>query len=105
MSNVMTTIPRNHIERLANHADDPQMPPAVRLSAKVILGWLATLDLGEHYSLTEKRYKELDEAEDKLLALEAFGVDNWPGYEEAMKSLEDVEEQQDEDSNDIDGAL
>lgn len=36
----MSEIPFDHIQRLAAHADDPQMPGAVRLSAKVVQGWL-----------------------------------------------------------------
>lgn len=33
-----------------------------------------------------KRYNELVEAELKLRALEDAGVDNWEGYDEAMKN-------------------
>lgn len=38
-------------------------------------------------SISMARLMELERFEDKLLALEAFGVDNWDGYEEAMASL------------------
>lgn len=38
-------------------------------------------------TMTRERYEELDAAENKLSALEAAGVDNWPGYSEAMKIL------------------
>lgn len=34
-------------------------------------------------------FKELDRAMDKLSALEAHGVDNWSGYDDAMEGLED----------------
>jgi hypothetical protein len=35
-------------------------------------------------SIDLKRLKELEKAEQKLLALEAGGVDNWEWYDEAM---------------------
>ncbi len=34
--------------------------------------------------LTEKRIEELERAEAKLNALEAHGVDNWDGYDDAL---------------------
>jgi len=42
-------------------------------------------------TLSEERYRELTEAEEKLNALEEFGVDNWDGYSQAMASLTDGE--------------
>jgi len=33
------------------------------------------------------RYEELVEAEARLQALEAAGVDNWEGYDEAMEEV------------------
>ncbi len=36
-------------------------------------------------------YIDLLAAKEKLSALEAFGVDGWSGYQEAMDSLEDEE--------------
>ena len=38
-------------------------------------------------TITKKRFKELDDAENKLLALEAAGVNNWEGYDTAMDGL------------------
>jgi hypothetical protein len=41
-------------------------------------------------SLPKERYDQLVRAEDKLARLEAAGVDNWPGYSEALNmELED----------------
>ena len=37
--------------------------------------------------IEEKRYKELIKRNDKLIALENFGVDNWDGYDAAMESI------------------
>ncbi len=42
--------------------------------------------LGET-TLTTRRYKELLEAEEKLIALENAGVDNWEGYSIAMEEF------------------
>lgn len=42
-----------------------------------------------HVFLTAERYDELNQAEWKLCALEAGGVDNWSGY---WDSLEDANE-------------
>lgn len=38
--------------------------------------------------LTVDRYNELLEAEEMLEALEACGVDNWEGYDEALDMFE-----------------
>lgn len=43
--------------------------------------------------ITREEYDSLLEDSEKLAALEAQGVDNWDGYDEAMKSLRDNEEQ------------
>ncbi len=45
-------------------------------------------------TITEKRYIELSKAEDKLIALECYGVDNWSGYGDAMSSMDEEEEEQ-----------
>jgi hypothetical protein len=37
--------------------------------------------------ITEDHYERLLESEDKLAALEAAGVDNWQGYDDAMDIL------------------
>jgi len=41
----------------------------------------------EVITITKKEYEELLREEEKLLALEEFGVDNWLGYDDAMRSL------------------
>ena len=46
--------------------------------------------MNEKIIISMKRYKDLIMAEDKLLALEAAGVDNWEGYSDAME--EDADE-------------
>ena len=40
-------------------------------------------------TISQKEYDVLKEAEKKLGALEAAGVDNWEGYDIAMVHLED----------------
>lgn len=40
-------------------------------------------------SVTKTEYDRLIESDRKLQALIAHGVDNWPGYGEAMQELED----------------
>ena len=35
-----------------------------------------------------KRLQELEEIEQKMLALEAAGVDNWEGYDDAVEMSE-----------------
>lgn len=46
-----------------------------------------------NYIVIDKNSLEVHtDAINKLAALEDFGVDNWSGYEEAMKSLEDNNE-------------
>lgn len=42
----------------------------------------------EKYILTETELLELLEDQKRLEALEAYGVDNWGGYEEAMNDEE-----------------
>lgn len=41
----------------------------------------------EVLTVTKRRYEELLAAEAKLTALLDFGVDNWEGYSDAMRSL------------------
>ena len=41
----------------------------------------------EVITITKKEYEELLREEEKLLALEEFRVDNWSGYDDAMRSL------------------
>lgn len=40
----------------------------------------------DNVTISKRRYNELLHAEVQLTELEAAGVDNWEGYEEAMKS-------------------
>ncbi|MEM2159330.1 MAG: hypothetical protein QXN55_00035 [Candidatus Nitrosotenuis sp.] len=42
-------------------------------------------------TIATDEYERLQEAEKKLSALEAAGVDNWEGYDYAMEILEDME--------------
>ena len=47
--------------------------------------------------LSVERLKQLSEAEDKLARLEAYGVDNWSGYSDAMSDPEGIfEDEEDE---------
>jgi hypothetical protein len=39
----------------------------------------------------KEQYDELIEAQEKLSALEAAGVDNWEGYDDAMRMLHEGE--------------
>ena len=45
--------------------------------------------LSEMITITKAKYKELMERSNFLYALEAAGVDNWVGYEEAQNLLEE----------------
>jgi hypothetical protein len=47
-------------------------------------------------SISNDRLQELLKAEAKLIALEAAGVDNWEGYDEAMEILEEMENEEEE---------
>ena len=42
----------------------------------------------EKITITQKEYEDLLEASHKLEALEAAGVDNWDGYDDAMEALD-----------------
>lgn len=48
----------------------------------------------EMVEIPRKHYQELLEKATKYDALEAYGVDNWGGYGDAMQSLEDEEEEE-----------
>lgn len=43
--------------------------------------------MGETVTITAERLEELEEAEKRLAALDAAGVDNWSGYDHAMDIL------------------
>lgn len=43
----------------------------------------------ETVTISKAFYGELIERSTTLAALDAYGVDNWEGYGEAMRSLED----------------
>lgn len=47
--------------------------------------------------LTAEHFERLDRAEDKLIALENGGVDNWEGYGSAMRDAWQSDEDEDED--------
>jgi hypothetical protein len=44
--------------------------------------------------ITNERLQELLKAEMKLIALEAAGVDNWCGWDDAMEILEEMENEE-----------
>jgi hypothetical protein len=46
-------------------------------------------DMGDAVILTKEEYNYLVKRDEKLEALESYGVDNWCGYGEAMMSLEE----------------
>jgi hypothetical protein len=43
-------------------------------------------------TISKKEYESLLEDSEKLSALEAAGVDNWEGYDNAMEMMEDMED-------------
>lgn len=47
--------------------------------------------------ITREEYLELVAAQRKLACLEAWGVDNWEGYDEAMEDYVDPEDEMQED--------
>lgn len=49
--------------------------------------------MGEEINISKDRYEELLEAERMLDCLEGCGVDNWPGYDDAMKMFNQHEEE------------
>ncbi len=44
------------------------------------------------WTLSHKEYQEMLRSVRELRALEAAGVDNWEGYGEALRSLDDPED-------------
>ena len=46
----------------------------------------------ELITITQKEYDELIRASNKLLALEASGVDNWQGYDDAMDVFNEMKD-------------
>jgi hypothetical protein len=54
----------------------------------------STFNNGEEdlVAVPEKVYLDLRKSEDILQALQAYGVDNWDGYSQAMSEIEDEEE-------------
>lgn len=50
-------------------------------------------DMGDVVILTNKEYEELQRAAHKLSCLEAFGVDNWIGYDDAMGMMRDEDDE------------
>jgi hypothetical protein len=47
----------------------------------------------ETVTISKAFYAELIERSTELAALDAYGVDNWEGYGEAMRSLEEDEDE------------
>lgn len=50
---------------------------------------MASSNFNGTWTLSQAEYQELKQRDRELTALEAFGVDNWDGYDEAVQSLED----------------
>lgn len=46
----------------------------------------------ETVTLSKREYDDLCQRSEELAALEALGVDNWDGYEEAMQSLKEKDD-------------
>ena len=49
-------------------------------------------DTTEMVTITKKEYEELLEAQEFLDCLEGAGVDNWPGYDEAIEMFKEGKE-------------
>lgn len=49
--------------------------------------------MNDDVTISRERYKELLKSEDILCALENMGVDNWCGYDEAMRELREEDEE------------
>lgn len=43
----------------------------------------------EKVTITKSHYDYLSSCEDKIIALEEYGVESWDSYEEAMASIEE----------------
>ena len=52
----------------------------------------------ETITIPKRQYESLLDDSDKLAALEAFGVDNWCGWDEAMKEYHENKELTKEDT-------
>jgi hypothetical protein len=50
-------------------------------------------------TITKERYDGLLKCEAELTALENYGVDNWPGYGDAMSDLYGGDEEDEEDDD------
>lgn len=57
------------------------------------------MSVGEKVEVPTTLYLAYREAYLKLQVLEAHGVDNWEGYDEAMSELFDAEEDDNDDTN------
>jgi hypothetical protein len=51
-------------------------------------------DMGDVVILTKDEYESLLEDADKLAKLEAYGVDNWSGYSDALSDSEGIFEEE-----------
>lgn len=54
------------------------------------------------FSISSDRLKELEDSENMLNALVAAGVDNWEGYSEALRLLDEDEDDDSDDYSDED---
>lgn len=48
-------------------------------------------NMEETVTISKKEYESLLEDSEKLSALEAAGVDNWQGYDDAMEMMKEME--------------
>jgi hypothetical protein len=53
---------------------------------------IITVAMEETVTISKKEYESLLEDSEKLSALEAAGVDNWEGYDNAMEMMKDMED-------------
>ncbi len=53
----------------------------------LVIGYVVNNSTEENITITKKEHDRLLLYEKQLDALEAYGVDNWGGYEDAMQSL------------------
>lgn len=99
----MSEIPYRHIQRLASNGMDPQSPPAVRLSANIVNGWLedvgAELDPVPVPRAVMSALSHLPTCSEDLLGAEL--------YAQVQKALgcadEDADDSEDDEDQETDG--
>lgn len=73
------------------------LEPFVTCDADVVNYVFDAAKTAGYVVLTAEHFERLDRAEDKLIALENGGVDNWEGYGSAMRDAWQSDEDEDED--------